>query len=221
MKNSTIISSAVFICLFLILALPATLKIHKQYPTLAHLYFGKTLSESLIYIRNPNPDEITLTPSVKITSSGKYKYETWKLISEELVERKNAEPYESKEYHVIEHKNEKEKDALRIVKRNGTYYWDSNGGAELISHTTDQINLLGRKGIYTIFVALNGSGLIAIKNDEFESRGECNRYKSSANYIEIRANNREIYYGVAGYYPPVIPTWFSKNFKYKRTFNCH
>lgn len=194
MKNSTIIVAVLFICVLLVMGLPTILKIQAE------------------DTRNFYPNEITLVPSERITSFEKFDYKTLGEKTTKTIVPKNGPPLQVITQNVTRHDDERKQDALRIVKRNGTYYWDSNGGAELVAHTTDKINLFNGAGKYTFFIALDGSGIIFIRHDEFPKRGFCPKLWDYASYREVRVNKREIYWGYGGYFPPKPANWCDRNY---------
>ena len=218
MKNSTIIYTVVLICLFLIVTLPATLKIHKQYPTLEHLYKGQKVGDLPPYIPNLWLDEISLAPSLKVTSFGKYRYGAWgyeeTFESKYLVENITNEQQLSTGFDIKRSYEERRKDALLITRRDGEYYWDSNGG-KLLKTTSGFFTFNGnriRKSQYdrkqTIFSALDGSGVIIITHDRL-LQISCDSHTGDpySSYIEIRANKRAIFYGYGGFFPPKPNDW--------------
>ncbi len=212
MKKKTIFLVILFISAFLVIALLAILKNHAEYPTFAHLYYGQTLAESSEVTANPDQAEIIFMPSERITSFEKFDYKTLGEKTIKTIKPKNGPPLQVINQNVTRHDDERKQDSLRIVKRNGTYYWDSNGGTELVAHTTDKINLFNGAGKYTFFIALDGSGIIFIRHDEFPKRGFCPKLRDYASYKEIRVNKREIYRGYGGYYPPKPSNWCDKKY---------
>lgn len=198
MRINNAITSKVFLVLLIIVSIPAILDIE-------FIDTGKVLHNLMKplkfpnYVPNPYPDEISFIPSKKVTSQGEYNYQT------KIVTSENS-------YSTITHDDEKKKDALIIRKRNEKFYWDSNGGKELMTITGifAPMKENGRKiikGKYTIFTALDGSGAIIIKHDVINSSGGCGyRRKMSdyASYKEVKVNQGTILYG--GGYRQFFPT---------------
>lgn len=129
----------------------------------------------------PIPDVIEMAPSVKYTQTATLNYKRVKDHKGFLAALKG-------------------KDALKITKRHGQYYWDSQGGVPLLMMTEDHKSFK-----YTIFVAYDASGVIVIKHDNSMPH-YCHLY-TSGYYREYRLPKREWFLGGVGFFPPKPDGW--------------
>lgn len=197
MRINNSISSKIILVLLVIIYIPAILDIEFINTEQVFAELMKPLKFPN-YVPNPYPDEISFIPYKKVTNQVEYSYQT------QVVTSENS-------YSTIIHDDEKKKDSLIIRKRNGKFYWDSNGKKELMTITGffAPMKENGReikKGKYTIFTALDGSGTIIIKHDIINSSGSCGyRRKISdyASYKEVKVNQGTILYG--GGYRQLFP----------------
>ncbi|PCI97635.1 MAG: hypothetical protein COB14_08845 [Alphaproteobacteria bacterium] len=134
-------------------------------------------------------DVIELIPSAKFTPTETFKFDRTKSRKEYLEALKS-------------------KDALRITKRNGQYYWDSQGGVPLLMMTETRSAFK-----YTIFVAYDSSGVIEIQHDN-SSRGFCHIYIAGY-YREYRLQKREWLQGMTDFFPPKPEGWCELGSQFK------
>ena len=138
------------------------------------------------------PDVINKVPSMKYTAT-------------ETIKFKRAKYGNGKEYYEAL----KGKDTLKIVKKNGQFYWKNQGGIPLLI-MEQELSLDGKsKSLYTIFIAYDGSGLIMIRHDK-TTRGwsRCNFGKKAySNYLEYRVKERAWLTGWGGFFPPKPDDW--------------
>lgn len=94
---------------------------------------------------------------------------------------------------------------LVIIKKNGKYYWLSNGNVEL--HNIQKTLSRGDKPAhdYRIFTNTNGLGIITLRLDDYQKRS-CYRDIEN-NYMEYKLSDYgryEVFYGSTQYnvYPP-------------------
>lgn len=104
----------------------------------------------------------------------------------------------------------KEANALLINKRDGVYYWDSNGKKPLTVVTKVKRSPSGninRKA--SIFTAEDGSGSIVIWHDILSTKGGCHHIDQQPNsfYIEERVNEDRKLSGWSRFFPPRPDDW--------------
>lgn len=137
-------------------------------------------------MNRPIPDTIYMLPNLQQTPAEKIKYE-----------------YDD------EGRAQAAAHALKINKRSGVYYWDSNGGRPLNVATEvrhDSMHARARKA--TIFTAQDGSGSIVIWHDNHITRGWCGRHgQLSSRYQEKRHNEGRIFYGSSRFFPDRPENW--------------
>lgn len=143
-----------------------------------------------LHKNQPIPDVIEMVPSVKYTSTETFQYK-------------------KRQYYEEFRKALKGKDVLRIRKRNGQYYWDSQGGIPLLVRTYTR----GSEK-YTVFVAYDASGVIVIHHDN-SAPYFCHSY-TGGNYKEYRLYKREWFLGGASFFPPKPEGWCGEVIKRKK-----
>lgn len=134
----------------------------------------------------PIPDSIYMLPYREITPTKNTKYDR------------------SEEGHEI-----READALKINKRDGVYYWDSNGGRPLTVVTKrGKMSENGFARKISTFTAGDGSGSIVIGHDGYELKGACHYPMGrNAQYIEYRLNEHRDFFGRPTFFPPRPNGW--------------
>ncbi len=139
-----------------------------------------------IYKNRPVPDEISFLPNVQKTKTERIEY---RYSDDER--RARAAEYR-----------------LKINKRDGVYYWDSNGGKPLTVVTeTKHDPYIGRPRWSTTFTAQDGSGSIVIFHDTYTTKGWCRDGSYHAIYREERLNEQRVFRGSSRFFPPRPDDW--------------